>query len=297
YLWLCIMALPLGLGAGSVDAALNNFVALHYEAKHMSWLHCFWGIGATAGPVLLSLFLGFAHGWKLGIRAISLLQGALVILLVLTLPLWKRAAATTAMEESTTAPPLSNRAALRLPGLPFALLTFCCYCGAELCCGLWASSFLVGVKGVDTARAAAWVSLYYGGITVGRLLSGFVMTKISCAHMIRLGGTVALCGSALLLLPLQAELSMVGLVVIGLGCAPVYPCMIHETPARFGKENSQVAMGLQMAVAYVGSTLLPPLFGILAQQISVALFPLFLLFLFAAMLFASEVLQRRVQPL
>lgn len=296
YWWLCIMAIPLGLGAGAVDAALNNFVALHYKAHHMSWLHCFWGLGATAGPILLSVFLARPQGWRTGIRSIGLLQLALVAVLTFSLPLWRKVTEKKEIGSAATSEPISNREALRLRGLPAALLTFFCYCGAELGCGLWASSFLVASRGVAPAQAAGWVSLYYAGITAGRFFSGFAMHRLTCPAMIRLGGLTSLAGCVMLVLPLPTVFSAVALVLIGLGCAPVYPCMIHETPARFGEANSQTAMGLQMATAYCGSTLMPPLLGLLAQLVSVTVFPWFLMVLFGLMLVASEVAARLTQP-
>lgn len=296
YWWLCIMAIPLGLGAGAVDAALNNFVALHYKAHHMSWLHCFWGLGATAGPILLSVFLARPQGWRTGIRSIGLLQLALVVVLTVSLPLWRKVTEKNEIGSDATSEPVSNREALRLRGLPAALLTFFCYCGAELGCGLWASSFLVASRGVAPAQAAGWVSLYYAGITAGRFFSGFAMHRLTCPAMIRLGGLTSLAGCVMLVLPLPTVFSAVALVLIGLGCAPVYPCMIHETPARFGEANSQTAMGLQMATAYCGSTLMPPLLGLLAQLVSVTVFPWFLMVLFGLMLVASEVAARLTQP-
>lgn len=296
YWWLCIMAIPLGLGAGAVDAALNNFVALHYKAHHMSWLHCFWGLGATAGPILLSVFLARPQGWRTGIRSIGLLQLVLVAVLTFSLPLWRKVTEKKEIGSDATSDPVSNREALRLRGLPAALLTFFCYCGAELGCGLWASSFLVASRGVAPAQAAGWVSLYYAGITAGRFFSGFAMHRLTCPAMIRLGGLTSLAGCVMLVLPLPTVFSAVALVLIGLGCAPVYPCMIHETPARFGEANSQTAMGLQMATAYCGSTLMPPLLGLLAQLVSVTVFPWFLMVLFGLMLVASEVAARLTQP-
>lgn len=296
YWWLCIMAIPLGLGAGAVDAALNNFVALHYKAHHMSWLHCFWGLGATAGPILLSVFLVRPQRWRTGIRSIGLLQLALVVVLTVSLPLWRKVTEKNEIGSDATSEPVSNREALRLRGLPAALLTFFCYCGAELSCGLWASSFLVASRGVAPAQAAGWVSLYYAGITAGRFFSGFAMHRLTCPAMIRLGGLTSLAGCVMLVLPLPTVFSAVALVLIGLGCAPVYPCMIHETPARFGEANSQTAMGLQMSTAYCGSTLMPPLLGLLAQLVSVTVFPWFLMVLFGLMLVASEVAARLTQP-
>lgn len=287
-LWLCVMAVPMGLGAGSVDAALNNFVALHYKASHMSWLHCFWGIGATSGPVIMSLFLMGKGGWKPGFLVISIIQFVLVAFLLISLPLWKKFEATEKNEDAVEQRTISNREAFRLPGVKGALLAFLCYCGAELMTGLWGSSFLVEIKGLEPGKAAGFISLYYGGITAGRFLSGFLTLKFDNKTLIRMGQGICLAGTLLLLLPLPSVVSLAGLLLVGLGCAPIYPCMLHETPVRFGKEVSQSVMGLQMATAYVGSTFLPPLLGAVAEKTSILVFPFFVLVCILIMIWASE---------
>ena len=286
--FLCLMAVPLGLGAGSVDAALNNYVATHYEARHMSWLHCFWGIGATVGPVILSAFMPTALIWRGGYGAIAVLQFILAAGLLFALPLWNKQDRLSGTSKEDDPPFLSNREALKLPGIPLALLTFFCYCGAELGTGLWASSFLVEQKGLTDAAAALWVSLYYGGITAGRLLCGFLAARFSNPTLIRAGWIACMAGALFMLLPLPAGFSLFALILLGLGCAPIYPLMIQETPARFGRAASQAAMGLQMAIAYVGSTVLPPLLGALAGRFSLAALPWFLIALFVLIALSSE---------
>lgn len=288
FIWLCIMAIPLGLGAGSVDAALNNFVALHYKAKHMSWLHCFWGIGATSGPIIMSLFLAKNSGWQKGYFTISLIQFFLVFLLFITLPLWKilekNDEEATSEEEKNT----EKISPLKIPGVKLALVSFVCYCATESTAGLWGSSYLVNYKGLSVDAAARGISLFYGGITLGRFLAGFLTMKFNNRILIRLGQVICITGAVCLLLPLPTYFSLVGLILIGLGLAPIYPCMLHETPNRFGKSTSQSIMGIQMAFAYIGSTFMPPILGFIASKTSIVIFPYFLLFFMLIMLIGSE---------
>ncbi|MDR0856041.1 MAG: MFS transporter [Clostridiales bacterium] len=285
-LWqMCLLAVPLGLGAGSVDAALNHFVSLHYKARHMHWLHCFWGVGATLGPVILSFFLAREQGWKTAYRTVFFLQLGLAAVLLFSLPFWKKAE-TAAESADGTAAVVSIRDAFRLKGIKYALLGFLCYCGYEAVAGLWTASFLVTQRGITPERAALWSSLFYAGIGVGRILGGFIAAKVSARRLIRYGCVIGLCGVAFLFLPGQWALP--GIILIGLGGAPFYPQMIHETPRRFGKAASGTAMGLQMACAYVGTTVLPPVVGLLSRPLTLAVFPVVLLLLEIATLFFGE---------
>ena len=274
--WLCLCAVPLGLGAGSVDSALNNFVALHYKAMHMSWLHCFWGIGASLGPVIMSLRLGEQGGWKQGYLTIALLQLSLVVVLLLSLPLWKTFSKHDSAQAGAASRPLSLRELLSLRGAKAALVGFFCYCAVETTTGIWGSTYLVQGKGIAPDIAAQWISLFYIGITIGRAVSGFITIKVDSRHMIRLGEIIIAGGIVLLLLPLGETSLFCGLFAIGLGCAPVYPSMLHLTPENFGEENSQSIMGMQMACAYVGSTFMPPLFGLIAQNVDANWFPVYI---------------------
>jgi len=288
FIWLCIMAVPLGLGAGSVDVALNNFVALHYKAKHMSWLHCFWGIGATSGPIIMSLFLANNSGWQKGYFTISIIQFSLVFVLFLTLSLWKhfeKNDKTSSEHEETNTQKINP---LRIPGVKLALVSFVCYCATEATAGLWGSSYLVNYKGLSVDDAARGISLFYGGITLGRFLAGFITMKFNNRILIRCGQILCIIGAVLLILPFRAYFSLIGLILIGLGCAPIYPAMLHETPNRFGKDVSQSIMGMQMAFAYIGSTFMPPILGFLASKTSIMIFPYFLLFFMIVMLIGSE---------
>ncbi len=281
YWALCLWAIPYGLGAGSVDAALNNYVALHYESRHMSWLHCFWGLGASVGPSIMGYALSAGLGWSAGYRIIALLQATLTAVLVLSLPLWKQGRG--AGPEEAPGKPLGLGQVVRIPGAKEVMLTFFCYCAVEQTTGLWASSYLALHWGVDAETAAGFAGLFYIGITVGRALGGFATMKLSDTQMVRLGQGGILAGILLLLLPLGQTAALLGLILIGLGCAPIYPSIIHSTPAHFGPERSQALIGVQMASAYVGTCLMPPLFGLLAELTDVALFPVYLLLILLLM--------------
>lgn len=291
FLWICLCGIPLGIGAGAVDSALNNFVALHYKAKHMNWLHCFWGIGATAGPLIMSFFIRKNNNWRMGYGVIAILQIILVACLILSLPLWKKFQQEET-EQTTDSVDIKISKLISLPGAKPALTSFFCYCAIEATAGLWGSSYLVTAKGISAEVAARWISLYYLGITIGRFLSGFLSLKMNNKTLIRLGQIIILVGVALLALPLFDIFQMFAFILIGLGCAPIYPAMLHETPNRFGKEISQGIMGIQMAVAYVGGTFMSPLFGLLSKLIGFQWFPAFLLFLVAIMLVSSEMMNK-----
>ena len=289
---LCLWALPYGLGAGSVDAALNNYVALHYESRHMSWLHCMWGIGTMVSPMVMGRVLAGGGPWTAGYRYIALFQIALTAVLFLSLPLWQKRTDETA--EGGTAPQaLSLGQVFRLPGAKEVMLCFFCYCALETTAGLWASSYLTLTRGVAADTAASFASLFYIGITAGRAACGFLTLKLSDTQMIRLGQGVLAVGVAALLVPGPQLLALAGLVLVGVGCAPIYPSIIHATPDHFGADRSQAVIGIQMASAYVGNLVMPPLFGLLANNITPALFPFYLLALLVLMVFMHEQLVRK----
>ena len=288
---LCLWAVPYGLGAGSVDAALNNYVALHFASRHMSWLHCMWGVGASLGPYIMGHALMVGGGWNMGYRYIALLQVVLTVVLLLSLPLWK--APTDNKADAEPAPAMTLAQILRIPGSKAVMVTFFCYCAAEQTAGLWASSYLVLQKEVSTQTAASFAGLFFIGITVGRALSGFLTMKLSDSRMIRLGQGIIAAGIAAFLLPLGEYAALGGLILIGLGCAPIYPCIIHATPDHFGAGRSQAIIGVQMASAYAGNCLMPPLFGLIANHISVSLFPFYLLAILVLMVFTHETLLKR----
>jgi len=291
---LCVFAIPYGLGAGAVDAALNNYVAVNYASRHMNWLHCFWGVGAAAGPYILSHYLLSGSTWNSGYRAIAIIQLFLTVILFMSLPLWKNQQIKKS-NDNDHRKILKLSEILRIKGIKYVLLTFFAYCALESTAGLWASSFLVIRKGADADMAARYASFFYVGITAGRFLSGFVSDKIGNRNMIRAGICVMFMGITAVLLPPKADiLCLSGLIVIGLGCAPVYPAIIHSTPSNFGRENSQAIVGVQMASAYTGSTIMPPLFGFIANSIGIGLYPFYLLILAGLMLVMSEKLNRAV---
>ncbi len=295
-IWLFICAIPLGLGAGAVDSGLNNYVATHYKAHHMSWLHCFWGVGATLGPVIMAQFISGQNSWRSGYLAIAGLQFLLVVILFFTLPLWNKLGgnnngiSTEELEGSNSGldEVEANIKPMQIRGVKLALLSFLFYCGAEAAVGLWGSSFLVNVKELSVDVAAKWVSLYYAGITIGRLITGFITLKVSNRTLIRMGQIIALAGAALLFLPLPSTFSLVGFIMVGLGLAPIFPGVLQETPIRFGKKHSQTIMGYQMAVAYTGSTFLPPLLGFIAGHSTIGIFPFVIAGFIAMMFWGSE---------
>ena len=269
FISLCLWAIPYGLGAGSVDAALNNYVALHYKSKHMSWLHCMWGVGASTGPYIMGYVMTNGGTWNGGYRVISIIQVVLTAIILFSLPLWKTT--TSEQKDETKAKALTLKEIFAIKGVPQILLCFFCYCALENTTGLWASSYLTIYKGVSAETAATYASLFYIGITIGRGISGFITFKLNDEQMIRLGQ-----------------------VFVGLGCAPIYPSIIHSTPAHFGAENSQAIIGIQMAFAYIGSCVMPPLFGIIAEHITVALLPYYQLIVLALMIIMHESLIKKL---
>ena len=290
---LCLWAIPYGLGAGSVDAALNNYVALHYKSRHMSWLHCMWGIGTMVSPMVMGAALTHGMHWTVGYRAIALFQVLLTVVLVVSLPLWKERRTESGTEE--TAPQaLSLRQVFALPGAREVILCFFCYCALETTAGLWASSYLTLYKHIPMELAAKFASLFYIGITAGRGISGFITMKLNDVQMIRLGQGIIAAGILIMVLPLGEMASLAGFIIIGLGCAPIYPCVIHSTPEHFGPERSQAIIGIQMACAYVGSCIMPPIFGLVAAHISLALLPVYLFGVLALMVVMHEKLVRKL---
>ncbi|MGB4658321.1 MAG: MFS transporter, partial [Mobilitalea sp.] len=292
---ICLWAIPLGLGAGSVDAALNSYVALHYKAKHMNWLHCFWGIGATTGPIIMSYFLLNGRTWNMGYRTISIIQFCLAGILILTLSLWNKVGKEALPEKEEEKISFAFKDLIKLPGAKVALISFFCYCAIETTAGLWGSSYLVIVKGITAQTAAKWISMFYFGITFGRFLSGFLTFKFTNRQMVRLGLVVLSCGVILFFLSFPDIAMLVGFFMIGLGCAPIYPSLLHETPVNFGSRYSQAIMGIQMACAYIGATFMPPIFGWIASKSSYQIFPFYLGILLIVMIIMIETSNRTVK--
>lgn len=292
FLLLCLWSIPYGLGAGAVDAALNNYIALHYASRHMSWLHCFWGVGAAVSPYIMSYSLTGGYGWNNGYRTVSFIQIGLSILLFLTLPLWKQKN-TNQAQENISPNALSLSQVIKMKGVPLVLVTFFSYCALEQTAGVWASTYLVQFRSIDAKTAASFASFFYLGITFGRFLCGFIADRIGDKRLIRIGILTLMTGVLMVAIPTSYDtISLVGLIIIGFGCAPIYPSIIHSTPSNFGKENSQAVIGIQMACAYVGSTFMPPFFGVLASSLNIGLYPIYLLIFAVLMLFMSEKLNQ-----
>ncbi len=287
YFMLCLFAVPYGIGAGGVDAALNNFVAVSYSSRHMSWLHCMWGVGASVSPYIMGYCLSSKLGWESGYLSVSVIQLVLSLFIFLSLPIWKKG--NFEEEEERVVKPLGE--VLKINGVKYVLLAFFGYCALEATAGLWASSFLTLSREIPAETAANFASLFYMGITAGRFFNGFVTDKFGDKKMIRAGLLVMLAGVIMIFLPGKAALF--GLVITGIGCAPVYPCIIHSTPDNFGKENSQAIIGVQMASAYLGTTFMPPLMGLVAKYINISLYPVYLLFFVFLMAFMTEKLNKK----
>ena len=283
--WMLVFfAVPYGLGAGAIDAALNNYVALHYKAKHMSWLHCFWGVGTIISPFIMGYALTNLK-WNDGYRIVGFIQLVIAVLLLATLPVWKINKNAKVVEQKSA----GIIDALKIKGVPLILIGFFAYCAAEATAMQWASTYFVEVKGVSAEKSATLASLFYIGITAGRFVSGFITDKIGDRKMIIAGTVVLAVNITTLMLPVDSEaLAICAFVTIGLGCAPVYPCIIHSTPVNFGAENSGAIIGIQMASAYIGTTFVPPLFGFLASALGYNILPIYLLAFFALMITMTE---------
>ena len=290
--WMLILfAVPYGLGAGAIDAALNNYVAVHYSSRHMSWLHCSWGVGTIVSPFIMSFAL-VNSTWNRGFLIVSLIQFAIALLLFVTLPVWKinrKESARMASEAETAEKAGGITRVLKIKGVPFLLLAFFAYCAAEGTAMYWASTYFVEVKGIESQLAAAFASLFYIGITLGRCISGFITDRVGDRKMILAGSGILALGIVCLLIPIQNDLlALIGFIVIGLGCAPIYPCIIHSTPYNFGEKNSSAIIGIQMASAYLGTTFIPPLFGVLGKWLGFQIMPIYLAVFVVLMVFMSE---------
>ena len=291
YWMLCLWAVPYGLGAGCVDAALNNYVAIHYASRHMSWLHCMWGLGASIGPYIMGAALTGGMSWNRGYSIIAVFQVVLTAVLLFSLPLWKKPSGGSAGD--VQAKPLTMKQILSIRGAKEVMIAFFCYCALEQTAILWGSSYLVMNNGMDEETAASLASLFLMGLTAGRALNGFLTYRISDTNLIRLGQGIIGLGIVIMLLPLGNGASFAGLMLCGLGCAPIYPCIIHSTPDHFGEENSQALIGVQMASAYIGICCMPPLFGIIANHLSASLLPWYLGAILVLMAVMNEQLNQK----
>ena len=292
---LCLFAIPYGLGAGSIDAALNNYVALHYTSRHMSWLHCFWGIGTVVSPYVMSYALGTELGWAGGYRIVGGIQIGILIILLATLPVWKKVGHTASADSTGEEPRQSVGliGSLKIKGVPYVLLGFLGYCAAESTVMVWASTYFFEAKSTTEEVAAALGSLFFIGMTVGRFLSGFISNRIGDKNMIRIGLAISAVGVIIVAIPSSLPLAIAGFLLIGLGFAPIYPSIIHSTPNSFGKENSQAIIGIQMAAAYLGATLAPPIFGLIANYVEIRLLPLYIAIFMTLSLVMLELLNKQ----
>ena len=288
YWMLLLWAIPYGLGAGCVDSVLNNYAALHFKSQHMSWLHCMWGVGASISPYIMSFALVKLDNWNYGYLIVSVIQILLSLYIFTTIPLWKNTPSASGQEEPVQSEALSIRQILSIPGAAICFATFFGYCALELTSSLWASSYLVQARGVSVEVASSCASLFYIGITAGRAINGFLAMRYSDRTLIRLGLGIIFAGIMLVFVPFHTMFACAGFVIVGLGCAPVYPCIIHMTPALFGKEKSQAVIGVQMAFAYCGFCIMPPLFGLIANHVSIGLLPAYLLVLLALIVVMHE---------
>ena len=297
FIALCLWAVPYGLGAGSVDAALNNYVALHYTSRDMSWLHCMWGVGTIVGPYVMGYALTNGMTWNKGYFIISVIQVILSAGLFLSLPIWKNQEKQKALRDGKTkeSRALSLKEIFSIPGAKATMTAFFCYTTVVSTAMLWGSSYMVLHNGITAEAAASYASLFCIGITAGRFVSGFLTMHFSDRQMIRGGQAMIMLGIMLLFMPFGNSAAVVGLVVIGLGCAPVYPCIIHSTPAIFGADRSQAVIGVQMASAYVGSCFMPPLFGLIANHISASLLPVYLIVFNILMIVMYAKVSRKVR--
>ena len=292
-LWpMCLLAVPLGLGAGSIDTALNNYVSLHYSAMHMSFLHCFYGVGVTVSPLVLSLVISGEQGWRGGYRIAFLIQLCITMILLLALPLWKKVhkPVNDAQEPAIKVLPLKET--LRIPGVKLMCLLFICSCAIELTCGGWGSTYLVEYKHMAAEKAAGIVMFYYMGMTIGRFLSGVLAARLNSWQIIRLGQYVLGAAILILLLPVPPVAAALALFMVGLGNGPMFPNFNYLTPQNFGADISQSVMGTQMASSYVGIMLAPAVCGLIGQRMGMVIFPPYLLMFFLVMIAATRKVKR-----
>ena len=275
YWMLFIFAVPYGLGAGAIDASVNHYVANNYSGSVMNFLHCFYGVGAVISPYIMALALKYAR-WNEGYSWTSYIQMFILLVCIISLPLWKTNGKE---EEEDHSDSVGIKEALKVPAVIFTLIAFYAYCAGEATCFLWTPSYFAGTKsGLSAETIASFGSLIFGGLMLGRLISGFISNKLGDRRLIRIGIFVELLGIIMVFLPVESYIvAAAGFVVIGTGMGPVYPAIQHMAPANFGKKYSAAVIGLQMAAAYVGSTFMPMIFGLLQQKIGIAIMPTYLL--------------------
>ncbi len=292
-IWLCLFAVPLGIGAGSIDSALNNYVALHYKATHMNFVHCFYGIGVSLSPYLMSLALSEDLNWRRGYRIVFFIQLTIAIITILALPLWNKVQAITKEEEKPR--DIKFRELFKMSTVRAQYGIFIGSCAIEAICLVWGSTFLVNAKGLPEDEAAGLITVYFVGIAIGRFLSGVLANKFSCWDLIKFGQIITALAISILLLPLPVFFLGIGLFMVGLGNSVVFPNVTHMTPDSFGRDISQAVIGTQMAFAYLSIMLAPPFFGVLVEAFSIDLFPLFLLAMFFIMIGSTYFLKTKLR--
>lgn len=293
--WLCLFAIPLGLGAGAIDSALNNYVALHYKAIHMNFLHCFYGIGVSLSPYLMSFALSHDANWRGGYRIVFYLQFIIALITIFSLPLWNKIKNSSSEREQETPRTVSVFDLLKMPAIRSVCCVFIGSCAIEYTSGIWGATFLVRTKGIDVNYAAKMITFYYIGIALGRFLSGVLANKLTRWQLVRNGQCIMAVAILLLLFPLPPIISAISLFMIGMGNAPIFPNMLHLTPQNFGKDISQSVIGIEMAASYTGIMLAPAFFGLIAQNISIVLFSYYLLIMFLIMIGATWILKQKLK--
>lgn len=285
HFWMLILwAIPFGLGAGGVDAILNNYVALNFKAQHMSWLHCMWGVGASISPYIMSFALVKLENWSGGYLIVSIIQIILSFIIFISVPIWKKGSKENDIDKQEKSKALSFKEIFAIKGALPCFLMFFCYCALEVSASLWASTYLVEKWSFAPEVAAGYASMFYIGVTFGRLVNGFLAMRLGDKTLIRIGSLGIAIGIVLLFIPYNFIFALIGFIIIGLGCSPIYPCIIHMTPNVFGADKSQAMIGVQIAFAYIGILAMPPLFGVIAEKISISLLPVYL-FIFLLLIF------------
>lgn len=290
-IFLCLFSIPLGLGAGSIDTALNNYVAINYKASHMNFLHCFYGIGVSLSPFLMSIALS-KNSWQKGYRIVSFIQFGIAALTILSIPLWTKISSN---QDSGSANNSKNIGLLKLikdKKVRMACFTFMGSCGLEYTCGTWGSTYLVNSKEMAIDTAALMITFYYVGIAIGRFISGLISIRYSSQQIIKIGLIFIFVAIILLFIPFSSNISGFAFFLIGMGNGPIFPNMLHLTPENFGEDNSQAVMGVQMAFSYFGIMLVPAFFGIMAQIFNTDFFPIYIAILFALMVSATIKLKK-----
>ena len=288
---ICLFTLPLGIASGIIDTAVNDYVSRNYSSRHMSWLHCSWGIGSMLSPFALGFLLSRGQSWRAGYVFVASVQIVITILLIISLPHWKKTSDSPDSDNGITVMPIKD--VVRLPGIVFTFLALFSYCGAEVTASLWSSSFLIEARGLDAETAATCTSSIFIGITLGRFLSSFIADRLGDLRMAKTGAVIAFAGALVMFLPgSTAVLPLIGLFVVGLGCSTIVPSLIHSVPELYGRSHTSTIVGIDMAVAHAGSALMPPLFGVLAEKISIRLFPVYIFLLMALLLFSITKISR-----